>query len=797
MTGTAAAGTLTFSDNLTPSAPRGTYSITVAQKLPPGLGGTNPTGLVQTVQVTGLRLHLGEQEVHGAYPPPGSCGPVQTLLPHIAFERRVLPWETRLDWKAGDSENKKRPWLALLLFTKGELVDDPEAAGLTTQGTAGELLVDAKDPLRLPTFTPALTDAEKATPVHTIRVTKDVFAALAPLATEVAHLAHVRGPLPGETSAIGLQDEERYDKDEDNEATRRATEYSFVVANRLPYPGPKGAPYVAHLVSLEGHTEMFDNPGSLTKDIRLLSLYSWSFTSSPQGEASFSELRRNLTREASDTADRTREFLLRHPQPATTGTDDFTRHVRYRLANGWIPLAHDNGVPDDFAWYRGPLVPYKVTAPSETDAKYGAADLSYAVARELGRALVLADQEMAAALGAYLDRAHGGLAQACRVIAPLLDPALLDPDLAARPRDTGDRADLRRAVDDLLTGADDRWRAAFDRVACGEPVHRHGAVLTSPAPSSRPHDGPLTDQQTIQILREQDLASHHSAPALLDLMKTLLARDDILDAIAEHTLGGTDPAEPKIIRWLDRLRRLEQVPFDHLVPHTAMLPPESLRIFRVDTVWLDALTEGAFRAAERSRLDRRALDALRAGYRARAAAPPKAGVLIRSRLVSAYPRTEVVVSKSQADGSKDARGRVLRRDRIAPDVLLCLFDGLPARIELHEPMHGLHLGVFEDLGRTYIGLRSLVEDTGDGVKVGQSLKGKLAEARVEVPFRRTSGPGAHTIKINQAGAGLAALVWDKLTAKYRPPGGSAAGPGDLALQMVQSPEKATLTITGS
>src|SRR4029434_3804700 len=34
-----------------------------------------------------------------------------------------------------------------------------------------------------------------------------------------------------------------------------------------------------------------------------------------------------------------------------------------------------------------------------------------------------------------------------------------------------------------------------------------------------------------------------------------------------------------------------------------------------------------------------------------------------------------------------------RMDRVAPDVLFCLFAGVPARVEVDEPSEGLHFGV--------------------------------------------------------------------------------------------------------
>ena len=818
---------LTFADNQAPSVGRGSYIVTVQQTLPDDLplgGEAPPAPVTQRIEVTGLRLHLGEQEVHGVYPPAGSGGPLHTMLPHIALERRVLPWENRLDWKAGEEENLRRPWLALLLFTRGEIVDDPEAAGLTTAGTAGELLVDARD-VTVPRFDPPLTDEERAQPVRTIRVTKEVFAQIAPRATEVAHLAHVRGALPGETG---------------DDAARRAAEYAFVTANRLP--SRSGGPHVAHLVSLEGHTEHFTDPGTLTRDIRLLSLYSWTFTCAQDGHAGFSELR-ELLRSAmpNGSTDNSRRLLLRLPQPETTGTGAYVEHTRHRLANGFVPVAHDSGRPGDFAWYRGPLVPYMVTGPSPADDRYGVDDLSYQAAHALGRALVLADQDIADALASYLDRAHGCLATVGCIIAPRLTGLRLP---AAAPRQAaggngadgngagGGGADLREAVASLLEQADDTWRAAFRSVVVdGEPAHRHAAVLAAdttagdgPAAPGRARPeaardesvpGAGTDAAAIATLREGDLASA-TAPPLTAVMSAFLAADDsVLEDLAaqavapvptavgepepDGTGAGAGPGaeegiareEPTIVRWLDRLRRLEQVPFDHLVPHAQMLPEESIRVFRVDGTWLRHLLDGVLSAAERSSTDRKALEKLRDAYLRNAGPPPQSGILVRSHLVSAYPAMRVSVSAEQADGSTSAAGKVLRCDRIAPDILLCLFDGLPNEIVLHEPMQGLHIGVQRSEGAggdDRIGLRTLV-DTG-GLKAGQALS---PAKHVTVPYRSADGPGATVININDGDSGLATVIAKALDTRYKPAGTTRLSPSQLALQMVQPPETAAMT----
>lgn len=754
--------TLTFSDNLTPSVGRSTYTIKVSHVLPDGFpldGEPPPAPATQEVQVTGLRLALGDNEVHGVYPPRGSNGPLHHLIPHIALERRIAPWETRLNWGEGDEVNKKRPWLAVLLFTAGEIVDDPLAAGLTTAGTVKDLLVDAQG-LALPAFDPELDDHEKAQQVRTIRLTKDVFAAVMPKPEELAYLAHVRGPLPGKDDAV-----------------RRNVEYSFVAANRVP--SATGGPYVAHLVSLEGHVARIKDPRTLTTDVRLLSLYSWTFTATPDGKAGFTALREGLTAPGDNGS---RAMLLRMPQPSADRSDNYdehilnyAEHIKYRLANGWAPLRHDSTVPGDFAWYRGPFTPYQITANTDDD-KYGVADLSYKAAFALGRGLVLADQELSAAFASYLDRALTGLTEACRITAPLLDADALA---------AGDEERLRTQVAGLFQNASGEWQDAFASVVGGgEPGYRFADVLTA-----QPARALSEDDDPVAVIRAGDLAV--ATPPMTALMNVFLGREEVLDLIATRVLGDGTPAtaiEPRITEWLHGLRRLEPVPFDHLVPHAAMLPPESLRLFRLDPGWVSALVDGAFSAAHRSPLDDKPLAALKKAYLELKFTTPVSGMLIRSQMVSAYPEMHISVSKAQADGSAETGGTVLRTAQLAPDVRLCLFDGLPKDVVLQEPMQGLHVGTRTRRGQTgdWVNLRSLVKIAAENLEVGTVIP----DAWSRISYRSESGPGAYTLDINA----VAQAAWAGLATKYKPQGATAMSPGQLALQLVQSPEKATMTI---
>jgi hypothetical protein len=180
-----------------------------------------------------------------------------------------------------------------------------------------------------------------------------------------------------------------------------------------------------------------------------------------------------------------------------------------------------------------------------------------------------------------------------------------------------------------------------------------------------------------------------------------------------------------IAGWLGRLLTLAGVPFWYLVPDEGMLPPESIRFFRLDENWVSALLDGAFSLGRNltaqasgpsANLDRAVLGPVAA--QARAAAPvrrragaaapadpastprvPWTGFLLRSAVVSDYPGLGVNVYP--LGGTPDDPVPVLmpvrRLDRLGPagDTLLCLVEGDAYRVDVHEAPELLHYGIDE------------------------------------------------------------------------------------------------------
>ena len=172
-----------------------------------------------------------------------------------------------------------------------------------------------------------------------------------------------------------------------------------------------------------------------------------------------------------------------------------------------------------------------------------------------------------------------------------------------------------------------------------------------------------------------------------------------------------------IARWLARLVLLYRVPFVYLVPDQNMLEKDSIRFFYLDRNWIKHLLEGACsvgRSTSRdeladSRLRRTFMDlALEQAMNVRREARPETapsddappvkpkwpltGFLMRSPLVEGWQGLEMRAWEDSGERPSIPLAP-LRIDRIAPDILLCVFNGGIGRIEIKQPPEGLHFGL--------------------------------------------------------------------------------------------------------
>jgi hypothetical protein len=191
-------------------------------------------------------------------------------------------------------------------------------------------------------------------------------------------------------------------------------------------------------------------------------------------------------------------------------------------------------------------------------------------------------------------------------------------------------------------------------------------------------------------------------------------QDALRERMTDPAQAAATDAEARLpayaTAFLAHLRLLVGVPFEYLVPDTAMLPDESIRFFHLDRSWTDRLVDGVLavgKVGSREQAHHQAaapaLEALLDGLepavrpvqRGLAALVPAAdttdpdvsGFLLRSALVAGWPQMDVRAYR------ESVKLPLLRLERLSTAVLIALFAGIPDRVELEEPHHGVQFGV--------------------------------------------------------------------------------------------------------
>ena len=284
---------------------------------------------------------------------------------------------------------------------------------------------------------------------------------------------------------------------------------------------------------------------------------------------------------------------------------------------------------------------------------------------------------------------------------------------------------------------------------------------------------------------------------------TVLAAQNYADLVVDHDPDDGDHVAPgELRRFLARLRLLHGVPFSYLVPDAALTPLESIRFFYVDRAWTDAAVQGVLSVGTITTTDRAQLEAVYPNIRAdvdeaeRTIRQPNGeerlagsggtitGFIMRSKAVSGWPNLHVraysrdVVADdalTTAAESDPSRLKVLRMERLAPAVLLVLFDGQPAVVHIEEPRQGIQFGIhLDNANPAQSGARVHVRDNASGEQVPP--KETLTNANsVAVPFRPNAPGVLHMGELR------------KRLAAASPNSGGTLEPNEFALQMLRFP----------
>ncbi|MDJ0716841.1 MAG: hypothetical protein QNJ54_21945 [Prochloraceae cyanobacterium] len=166
----------------------------------------------------------------------------------------------------------------------------------------------------------------------------------------------------------------------------------------------------------------------------------------------------------------------------------------------------------------------------------------------------------------------------------------------------------------------------------------------------------------------------------------------------DRNSNSTDNDFPEDIKsWFEQLGLLYDVPFNYLVPDEQMLPSESIRFFCLDWFWVESLLDGAFSIGrvQDSDVQQDSNNNPLIGE-----AKQITGFLMRSEVVSGWPDLQIDGSESSINGDlpmvENQKLKILRRDRLSEDVLICLFDGEIRTVDISLKPEGLHFGFNND-----------------------------------------------------------------------------------------------------
>jgi hypothetical protein len=215
-----------------------------------------------------------------------------------------------------------------------------------------------------------------------------------------------------------------------------------------------------------------------------------------------------------------------------------------------------------------------------------------------------------------------------------------------------------------------------------------------------------------------------SKTVLVEKIAATLNNQSAIRAMLEGQISLPD----SLHKWLSRLKLLYGVPYNYLVPDERMLPPESIRFFKIDMNWVDALIDGAYSIGRdlsanpsgqqnlaqqqdsvTQELVRAQVDGSAGAIRAEGLGQPPvpldfsqvvSGLLLRSEVVQHYPGLGV---NAYLDGQAPDQTKtptlmhILRFERLGPasDTLICLLLGDVYRVDIHEAPEQLHYG-FDD-----------------------------------------------------------------------------------------------------
>lgn len=684
-----------------PSLYGGDYNISTSQTVTiPNSGDSLSLKGKQPFTVEAPQYSLPDGSIHSVYPPQGHGDAVETL-PHIVFTDPQLPWERRASAKLPEDGDPNRvPWLAVLVFEQEELVvSDPSVWDQTSlskpvqQSTTLAVNMSLADLAKVQHCRTPVKSKDEKTKADFVFLQKGLFNELVKdygllkqnkaqthcSLSRYQWLAHVRNINTTGMADSGIGEE--------------LGVFSIIVSHRV---GPLGltqpTSVVVHLVSLEGIEEL---PYPVTEDrVGLCSLHSWSYTCLPANSLNIPDAFRHL----GDTLDvlRPQENIIKGLKGKSNQQPEAAR-IAQRLEDGYTLTRYRTRTGEaTAALLRGPFAPTKVTHELKTlshfgtdlqvmDKELGIMDISYSVAWQLGKTLALADQSFTTALG--------------RVRSMIFSEGVGKAKVEVLRQVGGykSRAETLKALADSLGDLND---LSHTRLARG-PVARWM----------------WQDKDSLDLAFDSDLIEprfhEHAKPVAQSLASA--QEGGLYNEL--NTQTSTDWMI--VFTWvLDRLF-LDGIPAHYLIPDPSHLPPESLRFFRIDTNWMNALIDGALSVANlidkdddkvRTRIKDEINEYLGIHLATLSYHPqiPTHGFLLRSELCTKYPDLIVEATGSVPRAASDG-APILRQVNIDESVMLVLFDRAPGgdtlnKLVFRQPPHQQSFTVGEKLDNSHLNI---------------------------------------------------------------------------------------------
>lgn len=202
----------------------------------------------------------------------------------------------------------------------------------------------------------------------------------------------------------------------------------------------------------------------------------------------------------------------------------------------------------------------------------------------------------------------------------------------------------------------------------------------------------------------------------------MLPGENVFCSIGEQ-LSITYMEKEEVRDFINGLYMLDGVPVGALIADGQLLPPETLKIFYLDTNWIEAMVDGALSIGRNCSSDlmhdRAVLPKLKETGHLHAATVRsfeyeksfensdngecRMGFLLRSQLVEGWPGIEISCWRDEQELN------IMKLEHITPSILFCIVDGILDKITLTEPVESLYFGFEESDGEFVKRLVSLKE----------------------------------------------------------------------------------------